>query len=78
METGMMWFDNDPKKNLELKIQQAADFYRKKYGCKPDICLVNPKTLVQSTEVLASDHKGKIKILLLRAVLPDHLWIGVE
>ena len=31
METGMLWFDNDPKKSLNLKIQQAVDYYRNKF-----------------------------------------------
>ena len=31
MITGMMWFDDDPKKTLTVKIIDAADYYRKKY-----------------------------------------------
>lgn len=73
MFTGMMWFDNDPKSPLADKVTQAAEYYRKKYGNAPDLCLVNPKSLSE-TEM----HAGKILIRPLRAVLPGHIWIGVE
>ena len=74
METGMMWFDNDPRKSLDVKVQQAADYYRKKYGSVPDLCLVNPLSL-QNTGVPVG---GNISIRPLRSVLPGHLWIGKE
>lgn len=43
MNTGMMWFDNDPKTTLKEKVIAAADYYRQKYGHVPIACLVNPK-----------------------------------
>jgi len=39
MSTGMLWFDNDPKLDLPAKIQRAIEYYQKKYGQKPDLCL---------------------------------------
>ncbi len=73
MDTGMMWFDNDPKTPLPEKIARAADYYRQKYGRMPDLCLVNP-TMMTTPEM----HAGRIVVKALRAVLPGHLWIGVE
>ena len=32
----MLWFDNDPKLDIQAKIIKAADFYQKKYGVHPD------------------------------------------
>ena len=78
MDTGMMWFDNDPKKSLDVKIQQAADYYHRKYGRTPDLCLVNPGNLATNEPQISPMVSGKVTIRPLRSVLPGHLWIGVE
>lgn len=43
-----MWFDNDPKTTLAVKIQKAAKYYLEHYGRWPDIVLVNPGVLDES------------------------------
>jgi len=78
MDTGMMWFDNDPKKTLDAKVLQAADYYRHKYGHSPDICLVNPGSLGQNGAQAEPLLAGKIIIKPFRSVMPGHLWIGVD
>ncbi len=78
MVTGMLWFDNDPKTALELKIQRAADYYRHKYGRTPDLCFVNPGMLDKTHPEPDSRQMGKILIRPFRSVLPGHLWIGVD
>jgi hypothetical protein len=42
MNLGMLWFDNDPKVTLEIKVQRAAAYYRHKYGKTPTLCFVHP------------------------------------
>ena len=32
MNVGMLWFDNDPRTALSVKVQRAADYYHQKYG----------------------------------------------
>ncbi len=78
MKTGMMWFDNDPKTTLEVKIQQATDYYLKKYGRMPDLCLVNPSGLGKADLESEARQVGKVLIRPLRLILPGHLWIGVD
>ena len=73
MNIGMLWFDNDPKTTLNIKIAQAAEHYRAKYGRFPDLCLVNPSMLKEPQM-----ETGKILVRPLRSILPNHLWIGVE
>ena len=72
MNRGMLWFDNDPKTNLAVKIKQAADYYRQKYGAAPNLCLVHPSMLAEKTI-----EEGKITIRTYRPVLPGYLWIGL-
>jgi hypothetical protein len=69
MDTGMLWFDNDSKTTLAAKVQRAAEYYHTKYGCAPNLCLVNPKAGT-------ADVSG-IEVRSLRSILPGHLWIGM-
>lgn len=73
MNVGMLWFDNDPKSAIEMKIERAAAYYTKKYGKTPDLCFVHPSELGQ-----ASPKSGKIQVRSSTSVLPHHFWIGVE
>jgi hypothetical protein len=72
MHTGMLWFDNS-QSTLDIKIKKAMDYYHKKYGRTPDLCLVHPSMLQDSK----MDHE-KITVRAYRPVLPGHIWIGVE
>ena len=71
MDTGMLWYDNDPKTTLRDKIIRAAEFYRRKYGLTPTCCLVNTK---QWEKV----DLGVLKVRYADNILPFHLWIGVN
>ena len=72
MHTGMLWFDNS-QTALNTKIRKAIDYYHKKYGRSPDLCLVHPSMLKDSDLEVE-----RITVRPYRPVLPGHLWIGVE
>ena len=72
MHTGMLWFDNS-QTALNAKIRKAIDYYHKKYGRNPDLCLVHPSMLKDSQLEVE-----QITVRPYRPVLPGHLWIGVE
>jgi len=71
MMIGMLWFDNS-KSLLSVKVQRATEYYTKKYGKSPDLCLVHPSMLDETTTL------GEITIRPYRPVLPGHIWIGVD
>ena len=73
MNVGMLWFDNDPKKALDEKITQAAEFFKKKYGQAPDTCMVSPGMLTGAEHQVVG-----VTVRQWRTVTPGHLWIGVE
>ncbi|CAG1015070.1 hypothetical protein ANAEL_05161 [Anaerolineales bacterium] len=75
MHTGMLWFDNDPRTTLNVKIQKAMDYYSKKFGRTPDICLVHPSMLDNGKRQV---ELGNLTIRPYRPVMPGHFWIGVE
>lgn len=74
MHTAMLWFDSS-QTVLTVKIQKAVDYYIKKYGCQPDLCLVHPS-------LLESNHRdleiAGLTVRPYRPVLPGHIWIGIE
>jgi hypothetical protein len=78
MNTGMLWFDNDPKTALTAKIERAADYYLKKYGRKPNLCLIHPNALDGEKPESPVSNTSGVTIRPYRPVLPGHLWIGIE
>ena len=76
MHTGMLWFDNDPRTTLSVKIQKAMAYYENKFGKKPNLCLAHPS-------MMEPEQGGQVEIekLVIRAYLPvtpGHFWIGIE
>jgi len=82
MNTGMLWYDNDPKTALAVKIERAAAYYRQKYGREPNVCLIHPSMVDNNTpETIQKTPVNAEKTVVVRPyrpVLPGHLWIGVE
>ncbi len=78
MNVGMLWFDNDPHTSLLGKVQRAVEYYRRKYGHEPNLCLVHPTMLQEEQTLLSQAGERGIAIRAYRAVLPGHFWIGIE
>jgi len=77
MDTGLLWFDDDPGRKLEDKVKRAATYYKNKFGCAPDLCFVHPSMFGDNGNGQAKDADG-VEIRVGRAVLPHHLWVGVS
>jgi hypothetical protein len=79
MNIGMLWFDNDPKVGLDLKIKRAASYYRHKYGAAPTLCFVHPSMVGNGN---GNTKKGLVtagvEVKTTPTVLPNHFWIGVN
>ena len=72
LRVGMLWFDDSPHRPLSTKIARAAAYYKKKYGRLPNICYVRSKAGIPSQAL-----DGRIRVVPLKDILPDHLWLGV-
>ena len=77
MHTGMLWFDNS-QTALTVKIQKAVEYYHKKYGRTPDLCLVHPSMLDEDQRGKRQIEVCKLTVRPYRPVLPGHIWIGRE
>lgn len=73
MNTGMLWFDNDPKADIVTKISKAMAYYQKKYGQKPNLIYVNPGLKFESPAKTSG-----VDILTDHMILPDHFWVGIK
>ena len=72
MKTGLLWYDNDPKRGADEKIRRAAQRYQEKFGRAPDTCYVNPAMLAQ-----VQGPVGHLRILGKPNILPHHFLVGV-
>jgi hypothetical protein len=78
---GMLWFDNDPKTELTIKIERAVAYYHNKYGRPPTVCFVHPSMLAATTNQKEENltlRAAGVEIRSTRTVLPNHFWIGVN
>lgn len=79
MRTGLLWFDDDPRKELEEKVLRAAAHYERKHGHPPDLCYVHPDAFGDNGNGKKSDvvKAGEVEIRAGRSVLLHHFWLGM-
>ena len=80
MNIGMLWFDNDPKTEMKVKIERAASYYRNKYGRTPNLVFVHPSMLgaAPSSNGNGSVKSAAIEVRTSPSIRPNHFWIGVD
>jgi hypothetical protein len=72
MKVGLLWYDDDPARDMAEKVARAAAQHLAKYGVAADTCLVHPSAL-KGTGV--REVEG-VRVSPKHNVLPHHLWIG--
>jgi hypothetical protein len=80
MQTGLLWFDNDPSRGLAAKVEDAARRYREKFGLPPDTCYVCEAALQgrELTVTLPGVQGRSLRVLPASNVLAHHFWVGIE
>jgi len=73
MRQGLLWFDDDPRRPFERKVEEAVERYVEKFGEAPNTCFVNPCTLPANVRT----HAG-VAIRALPTVLPNHFLVGIS
>ncbi len=79
MDIGMLWYDDDGKRQLDEKVARAAEYYRAKYGRQPTECYVHPGMLGegQPRPGAARIVAGGVRLRTSRTVIKNHFWLGV-
>ncbi len=81
---GLLWFDDDPKRGLKQKVENAARRYREKFGRNPVVCYVHPSMLGEplpdsGSSSLSIEVNGfHLRVVPRRSVLRYHLWLAEE
>ena len=65
----MLWYDGS-KLPLHDKILKAMDYYIKKYGHTPNLCLVRPENFTVGEYV--------ITVKQWNSIAKNHIWIGMD
>lgn len=73
MKVGLLWYDDDPARDLGQKVGRAASRYQQKFGRQPTVCYVHPSALEGGIGQV-----GRIKVAALASVLRHHFWVGEE
>ncbi len=71
-----VWYDDNPKKSISLKIEEAICRYQQRYGCQPDICLLNEAVLPE--DYARTGHQIPVKVMPARNVPQNYFWVGNE
>lgn len=80
---GLLWFDDDPNRDLRQKVGNAVQRYQEKFGRYPTVCYVHPSMVTSaapSGNGTISIDIGDIclRVVPRRSVLKHHLWLGDE
>jgi hypothetical protein len=80
MQTGLLWFDNDPHRDTVLKIQEAARRYKEKFGVAPNTCYVNQADSGEGELKLSfqGTQAALLRVIPASNVLLHHFWVGIE
>lgn len=73
MVLGMIWSDNDPKININEKIQLATRFYFQKFGNEPTLCFLHP-----NFKDITFENNMEVKIEFNQGLSPNQIWIGIK
>jgi hypothetical protein len=80
---GLLWFDDDPNRDLKQKLGNATRRYMEKFGHQPTICYVHPSMLNgladNGASAVSLEVGGlQLRVVPRRSVLRHHLWLGVD
>ncbi|MBN1177987.1 MAG: hypothetical protein JXD18_02165 [Anaerolineae bacterium] len=73
MKQGLLWFDDDAKRDLAQKVGLAAQYYCQKFGRRPNTCYVHPSVLPETAQKIDG-----VRITTLPSILKHHFWVGEE
>lgn len=72
---GILWFDDDPHRDLREKVGDAARRYAKRFGRHPTVCYVHPSVL-NGSGVTLDFGDFCLRVEARRSVLRHHFFVG--
>jgi hypothetical protein len=71
-----VWYDDNPKKAVKDKIDEAVLRYKQKYGKMPNLCMLSEK--IQSSDYSPAVSGLNLQIRTAKNVPQNYFWIGNE
>jgi hypothetical protein len=78
MKEGLLWYDDNPKRDLAEKVERAVRRYRQKFGTPANVCYVHPSTLAGTALLEGVWEVDGVCVAPLPSVLRHHFWVGRE
>ena len=72
---GLLWYDDNPGRDLAEKVGRAVRRYRQKFSEQPNMCYVHPSALAGNGDTA---QVAGVEVSAGRVVLRHHFWVGVE
>jgi len=72
MREGLLWYDDDPGRDLAAKIARAVARFKRKYDLSATICYVHPSVVDKRCKL------GTIEVAPLPTILLHHFYICHE
>ena len=83
MISGLLWFDDDPRKDTGRKIGEAAQRYLLRFGVAPTVCRVHcpaqasgPGAPAPTLSFTTPSRRAPLTVVPDRRVRPHHFWLG--
>ncbi len=71
-----VWYDDNPRKTVGAKIDEAVLRYKERYGRTPDICMLNEA--IPLGEYQPSPLTNGLKVLAAKNVPQNYFWVGSD
>src|SRR5260370_9692167 len=86
IETGLLWYDDDSRRPVAVKIAEAAQRYRERVGLEPTTCQLNP---AQAPTPAAEQPRRKrrdaqaalsigLRLVPTATLRPNYFFVGIE
>ncbi len=72
-----VWYDDNPKKAVIAKIDEAVLRYKQKFGKNPNVCKLNEKMQTLDESLTGADLTG-VKIQGTKNIPQNYFWLGNE
>jgi hypothetical protein len=79
IQDALLWYDDDPRRELADKVKRAVERYMQKYGHAPDVCYVLDEPEIRKLlDGGCAKFAEDVRVLPAKSVLRWHFWLGVQ
>ncbi len=69
-----VWYDDNPKKTIGAKLDEAILRYKEHYGQNPKVCMLNDTVPMAAYENFAET--AHVQVMPAKNVPQNYFWVG--